>query len=311
MLSRVADSLYWMSRYMERADSILRMLKINYASSQDNNEEFSWQPVLLIFGHLEQEKVAAMSQNSRQVLQYMVLDRDNPDSIFNLIKQARENARGVQDNITTELWQCLNEFYHIVQEERLKYLLRQEDPVTVLDALIKECMLYFGVSDITMFRGEGLCFMNVGKFMERAVQSADILDVKLSNLSYDLDKPTDTTYWKYLLMSISGYSLYLKRYRSGFEARNIIDQVLFNVDFPRSVLYSLNQLQRNFQRLPNDENTEGFSKVDFMIGRLRSKLQYSDVQSVSHSGLHHYLKSITTDISNIGETLNHYYFAYS
>lgn len=311
MLSRVADSLYWMSRYMERADSILRMLKINYASSQDNNEEFSWQPVLLIFGHLEQEQVAAMSQNSRQVLQYMVLDRDNPDSIFNLIKQARENARGVQDNITTELWQCLNEFYHIVQEDRLKYLLRQEDPVTVLDALIKECMLYFGVSDITMFRGEGLCFMNVGKFMERAVQSADILDVKLSNLSYDLDKPTDTTYWKYLLMSISGYSLYLKRYRSGFEARNIIDQVLFNVDFPRSVLYSLNQLQRNFQRLPNDENTEGFSKVDFMIGRLRSKLQYSDVQSVSHSGLHHYLKSITTDISNIGETLNHYYFAYS
>lgn len=311
MLSRVADSLYWMARYMERADSILRMLKINYASSQDNNEEFSWQPVLRIFGHLEQEQVAAMSQNSRQVLQYMVLDRENPNSIFCLIKQARENARGVQDNITTELWQCLNEFYHIVHEERLRYLLRQEDPVTVIDALIKECMLYFGVSDITMFRGEGLCFMNVGKFMERAIQSADILDVKLSNLSYDLDKPTDTTYWKYLLMSISGYSLYLKRYRSGFEARNIIDQVLFNVDFPRSVLYSLNQLQRNFQRLPNDQNTEGFSKVDFMIGRLRSRLQYSDVQSVSHSGLHHYLTSITTDISNIGGTLNHYYFAYS
>jgi uncharacterized alpha-E superfamily protein len=311
MLSRVADSLYWMARYMERADSILRMLKINYASSQDNNEEFSWQPVLRIFGHLEQEQVAAMSQNSRQVLQYMVLDRENPNSIFNLIKQARENARGVQDNITTELWQCLNEFYHIVQEERLRYLLRHEDPVTVIDALIKECMLYFGVSDITMFRGEGLCFMNVGKFMERAIQSSDILDVKLSNLSYDLDKPTDTTYWKYLLMSISGYSLYLKRYRSGFEARNIIDQVLFNVDFPRSVLYSLNQLQRNFQRLPNDQNTEGFSKVDFMIGRLRSRLQYSDVQSVSHSGLHHYLKSITTDISSIGGTLNHYYFAYS
>jgi uncharacterized alpha-E superfamily protein len=311
MLSRVADSLYWMARYMERADSILRMLKINYASSQDNNEEFSWQPVLRIFGHLEQEQVAALSQNSRQVLQYMVLDRENPNSIFNLIKQARENARGVQDNITTELWQCLNEFYHIVQEERLRYLLRQEDPVTVIDALIKECMLYFGVSDITMFRGEGLCFMNVGKFMERAIQSSDILDVKLSNLSYDLDKPTDTTYWKYLLMSISGYSLYLKRYRSGFEARNIIDQVLFNVDFPRSVLYSLNQLQRNFQRLPNDQNTEGFSKVDFMIGRLRSRLQYSDVQSVSHSGLHHYLKSITTDISSIGGTLNHYYFAYS
>ena len=311
MLSRVADSLYWMSRYMERADSILRMLKINYASSQDNNEEFSWEPVLRIFGHLDQERAAEMEQNSRLVLHYMVLDRENPDSVFNMIRQARENARGVQDNLTTEVWQCLNEFYHVVHDERLKYLLRHEDPVTVLDALIKECMLYFGVSDITMFRGEGLCFMNVGKYMERAIQSADILDIKLGNLSYDLDKPTDTTYWKYLLMSISGYSLYLKRYRSGFEARNIIDQVLFNVDFPRSVLYSLNQLHRYFQRLESDQNTEGFSKVNFMIGKLRSILQYSDVQSVSHSGLHPYLTSITADISSIGSMLNHYYFAYS
>jgi len=311
MLSRVADSLYWMSRYMERADSILRMLKINYASSQDNNEEFSWEPVLRIFGHLDQERAVEMEHNSRRVLQYMMLDRENPDSVFNMIRQARENARGVQDNITTEVWQCLNEFYHVVHDERLKYLLLHEDPVTVLDALIKECMLYFGISDSTMFRGEGLCFMNVGKYMERAIQSADILDIKLSNLSYDLDKPTETTYWKYLLMSISGYSLYLKRYRSGFEARNIIDQVLFNADFPRSVLYSLNQLQRYFQRLETDQNTEGFSKVNFMIGKLRSKLQYSDVQSVSHSGLHPYLTSITTDISGIGSMLNNYYFAYS
>ncbi len=263
MLSRVADSLYWMSRYMERADSILRMLKINYASSQDNNEEFSWQPVLRIFGSMDQEHAEKIGESSRKVLQYMVLDRNNPNSVFTMVTKARENARGVQDNITTEVWQCLNEFYHVVHEERLKYLIRQEDPVTVLDALIKQCMLYVGVSDITMFRGEGLCFMNVGKYMERAIQSADILDVKLSNLAYDLDKPTDTTYWKYLLMSISGYSLYLKRYRSGFEARNIIDQVLFNMDFPRSVLYSLNQLQRYFQRLQSDQNTEGFFQSRF------------------------------------------------
>ena len=311
MLSRVADSLYWMSRYMERTDSILRMLKINYASSQDNNEEFSWQPVLRIFGNIEQAHADEIAPSSRKVIEYMVLDRENPNSVFNMVTKARENARGVQDNITTEVWQCLNEFYHHMHEDRLKHLLQREEPITVLDALIKEGMLYFGVSDNTMFRGEGLCFMNVGKYMERAVQTADLLDVKLSNLEYDLDKPTDTTYWKYLLMSISGYSLYLKRYRSGFEARNIIDQVLFNVDFPRSVLYSLNQLQRYFQRMQSDQNTEGFSKVDFMIGKLRSKLQYSDVQSVSHTGLHHYLKSITSDISSIGSTLNHYYFAYS
>jgi uncharacterized alpha-E superfamily protein len=311
MLSRVADSLYWMSRYMERTDSILRMLKINYASSQDNNDEFSWQPVLRIYGGLEKESTDKVELTGRTVIEHMVLECENPNSVFNMVTKARENARSVQDNITTEVWQCLNGFYHVIHEDRLKFQILYEDPITVLDALIRECMLYFGVSDSTMFRGEGLCFMNVGKYMERAIQTADILDVKLNNLAYDLDRPTDTTYWKYLLLSISGYSLYLKRYRSGFEARNIIDQVLFNVDFPRSVLYSLNQLHRNFQRLQTDQNTEGFSRIDFMIGKLRSKLQYSDVQSVSHTGLHHYLTAINTDISNIGNTLNHYYFAYS
>jgi len=289
----------------------LRMLKINYASSQDSPEEFSWLPVLRIFGSLEEEDISKLEDNSRKVLQYMVLDRENPNSVFNMVTLARENARGVQDHITVELWKCLNEFYHIVRGDRLIYALQHGDPITVLDTLIKECMLYFGVTDITMFRGEGLCFMNVGKFMERAIQSAEILDVKLSNLSYDLDKPTDTAYWKYLLMSISGYSLYLKKYQSGFEARNIIDQVLFNVDFPRSVLYSLNHLDRHFERLRSDKNTEGFSKVQFSIGKLRSKVQYSNVQSVSNIGLHDYLTEITADIDDIGTTLSQYYFANS
>jgi uncharacterized alpha-E superfamily protein len=311
MLSRVADSLYWMSRYMERTDSVLRMLKINYASSQDNAQEFSWNPVLRIFTGLTETEIERMDENSRKVLQYMIMDRENPNSVVNMVTLARENARGVQDHITVELWKCLNEFYHVVRGDRLVYAIQHGDPITVLDSLIKECMLYFGTTDITMFRGEGLCFMNVGKFMERAIQSAEILDIKLSNVEYDVDKPTDTAYWKYLLMSISGYSLYLKRYQSGFEARNIIDQVLFNSEFPRSVIYSLNQLERNFERLRSEKNMEGFTKGQFMIGKLRSKVQYSDVQTVSNMGLHDYLNEIMTDIDAIGVTLNQYFFAYS
>lgn len=311
MLSRVADSLYWMSRYMERTDSILRTLIINHLSSQDNLEEFTWRPVLHIFTNLEDEEIAKIERNGRAVLQYMVLGRDNPNSVFNMVTQSRENARAVQDNITKELWQSLNEFYHIMRDPRLKFALQVEDPVSVLDSLIKQCMLYYGVTDITMFRGEGLCFMNIGKYLERAIQSADILDVKFNDLSYDLNKTTDTTYWKYFLMSVSGYVLYLKRYRSGFEARNVVDQVLFNIDFPRSILYSVNQLHRYFGRLRSDQNMEGYSRIDFLIGKLRSKLQYSDVQSVSNIGLHHYLTEITADIQIIGSTLNQYYFAYS
>mgnify|MGYP005811142307 CR=1 FL=1 len=311
MLSRVADSLYWMARYMERADSVLRMLKINYNSSQDDPQDFTWRPVLNLFTGLEDREIDRLEDDSRKVLQFMIVDRVNQNSIYNMVTLARENARSVQDHITVELWKCLNEFYHVVRGDRLVYAIQHGDPITVLDTLIKECMLYFGTTDITMFRGEGLQFMNLGKFMERAIQSAEILDLKLSHPSGEDDKPTDTTYWKYLLMSISGYSLYLKRYQSGFEARNIVDQVLFNPDFPRSVLYSLNQLERNFERLRSEKNLEGFQKVQFMIGKLRSKVQYSSVDNVYNIGLHNYLKEIITEIDDIGVALNQHFFAYS
>src|SRR5882762_11608127 len=143
MLSRVADSLFWMSRYIERTDGILRMLKINYASSQDNPGEFGWGPVLNTFSFLDQPKVAQIEMDSRSVLQFMVIDKDNPNSIVNMVTRSRENARSVQDHITKEVWQCLNEFYHLVRDERLSWSLKNEDPITVLDALIRQAMLYY------------------------------------------------------------------------------------------------------------------------------------------------------------------------
>src|ERR1700741_1788558 len=207
MLSRVADSLYWMGRYIERTDGILRMLKINYSSSQDDVHEFSWKPVLRTFTYLKEEEANTMAQDSRTVLQFMVTDKENPNSVVNIVTHARENARSVQDHITKELWQCLNDYYHSIRDEQLNQLLNREDPVTILDILIRHGLLYYGITDITMARGEGYAFINIGKFLERGVQSADILDIKFSDLQYDLTR-TDTTYWKSLLLSISGYELY-------------------------------------------------------------------------------------------------------
>jgi uncharacterized alpha-E superfamily protein len=311
MLSRVADSLFWMSRYMERTDSILRILKINHQWSQDNPEEFTWGPILRSFTTLEGSDMKTMERNGRQVLSYMICDRDNDNSIFNMVSRSRENARGVQDNITKELWQSLNEFYHRIRDPQLESSIKSEDPVTTIDWLNRQCMVYFGVSDLTMFRGDGLSFMNLGKFLERAVQTAKVLDVRFSDLSLDMDKPTEGTYLKHLLMSLSGYALYLKTYRSGFEARNVVDQALFNNDFPRSILYSLNHLQRYFDRLKTDRGSSSYGKVNFMIGKVRSKVQYSDVEMVAEAGLHNYLSELTDDISEIGVALDKHYFANS
>ena len=242
MLSRVADSLYWMSRYMERSDNILRMLKINYAASQDDVQEFSWLPILKIFTFLNDDQAKAMEYNTREVLKFITIGKDNTNSVLNIVTAARENGRSVQDHITKEMWQCLNDFYHTMRDWRLEEWLQKEDPVTVLDNLLKNGLLYYGTTDVTMARGESNAFINIGKFLERAVQSADILDVKFSNLKNDGDKIADTTYWKYLLMSISGYELYLKTYRSGFEAKNVVEQVILNDNFPRSIIFAVNGL---------------------------------------------------------------------
>ncbi|MBC7933844.1 MAG: alpha-E domain-containing protein [Rhizobacter sp.] len=310
MLSRVADSLYWMSRYMERADGILRMLKINYASSQDDIQEFSWKPALKIFNFLSDEKADDLAQNSRAVLQYLVTDKENSNSVLNIVTQARENGRSVQDHITKEMWQCLNDFYHAVRSDKLIAFLQREDPITVLDSLIKHGVLYFGTTDVTMSRGEGNAFINIGKYLERAVQTADILDIKFSNLQYEPDTPADTTYWKYMLMSISGYELYLKTYRSGFNATNVMEQVLLNETFPRSVLYSVNHLHHYFERLKNDKNMVAYNQVDFMIGKIKSRVKFSTSQSILQEGLHHFLTDTKSSLYQIATAFSHNYFSH-
>lgn len=311
MLSRVAASFYWLSRYIERSDGILRMLKINYASSQDSVVGFSWEPVIRIFSGPDEELMDRLNNDSRAVLKYMVIDKENDNSILNIITLARENARSVQEHIPKDLWQCLNEYYHAVREPRIAAGLKKEDPIGVLDILIKQVMLYYGTAEITMERGQGRSFMNIGKYLERAIQSIDILDVKYGPLNANPNLLHDITYWKHLLMSIGGYELYQKTYRDGLEAQNVLEQVILNNDFPRSVIYSVNNIQRYFDRLKNNSNVNDYREISFHIGRLQSSIKYSSVKSISQEGLHEYLIRVKDDLYQIGNQLNEYYFANS
>jgi uncharacterized alpha-E superfamily protein len=303
MLSRVAESLYWISRYIERTDGMLRMLKINYASSQDAITEFSWSPVIRIFCGPDNEAAAELEFKSRAVLQYMVTDKNNPNSIINMITQVRENARSVQDHITKDVWQCLNEYYHTVKDPKLDRMLKKDDPISVLDILIKQGMLFYGTTEITMARNEGSSFMRVGKYLERSIQSVNILDVKFGSVDHNPDLLTNTNYWKHLLLSIGGYELYLKTYKQGFEAENVLAQVVLNNEFPRSVIYSLNQLMRYFERLKADGHINP-GNLAFLIGRLQSKVKYSSINGLKQGDLHLYLAEIKAELYGIGNAFN-------
>lgn len=309
MLSRVAASFYWLSRYIERSDGILRMLKINYASSQDTIQGFTWQPVIGIFTGWDQALMNKLQNDSRAVIKYMVTDKENANSIITIITLARENARSVQEHISTDLWQCLNEYYHCVKDINLTSRFAKEDPISVLDVLIKQVMLYYGTAEVTMERGPGRSFMNIGKYLERAIQSIDILDVKFFSINDNPDLLTDTTYWKHLLLSLGGYELYLKTYRNGFEAQNVLEQVILNNDFPRSVIYSVNNIQRYFDRLKNDSSVSAHQEISFYIGKLQSYIKYSSVKSIGENGLHQVLTQIKNELYQIGTLMNERYFA--
>jgi len=311
MLSRVAASFYWLSRYIERSDGMLRMLKINYASSQDTVQEFTWDPVIRIYADLDDDASTSLENDSRAVLKYLVTGKTNSNSVLNIITLARENARGVQEHITKDLWQCLNEYYHIIKDPKLEKALHKDDPIGVLDTLIREVMLYYGTVEISMERGEGRSFMNIGKYLERAIQSVDLLDTKFGSLDENPDLLTDTTYWKHLLLSLGGYELYLKTYREGFEAANVLEQVALNNDFPRSVIYSVNNIQRYFERLKNESNLNDFRELSFRIGRLQSRIKYSSVNSIREEGLHNFLSQVRGELYGIANKLNEYYFAHS
>ena len=311
MLSRVASSLYWLSRYVERSDGILRMLKINYASSQDTIQEFTWNPVIRIFSGANEEDISAIRNDSRSVIEYLLFNRDNPNSIINMITLARENARSVQEHIAKDLWQCLNEYYHTVKDPKLLWYVQKDDPITALDILTRQVMLYYGTADSTMERGEIRSFMSIGKYLERSIQSIDILDIKFSSINNDPDLLTDTSYWKHLLLSLGGFELYLKSYREGFTAENILELVILNSDFPRSAIYSVNNIQRYFERLKSDKNIDNYTNLSFNIGRLNSTVKYSSVYTMKEEGLHNYLLKIRNGLYGIGNLLDEYYFAKS
>jgi uncharacterized alpha-E superfamily protein len=311
MLSRVAASFYWLSRYIERSDGIIRMLKINYATSQDAVDEFTWEPMLKLFSASEPKLIADMQSNSRAVLKYMVTDRYNQNSILNMVTFARENARSIQEHITRDLWQCLNEYYHVIKSPGFELKLQKDDPIGVLDILLKQIMVYYGTAEITMERGEGRSFMNIGKLVERSLQSIDILNIKFGAFDENPNLLTDTTYLKHLLLVLGGYELYLKTFREGIEPEYILEMMILNSDFPRSVLYSVNNIQRYFERLKTDSNASDYREMSFQIGRLQSSLQYSSVQSIMETGLAEYLKQVKDQLYSVGNSLNEHYFANS
>lgn len=311
MLSRIAESLFWMNRYVERAEGMMRMLRINFMTSLDKNESetYNWSTVLQIFTDLDEEGIEKIKDDTNATLLYIITDKTNHNSVRSIITKARENARGVQDHITKEVWESINEYYQKINSSRIEQLIESGDQLYIISSLIDESLFFYGVAEVTMPRGEGWNFMNMGKFIERATQTSDILDIKFSDIEYDLNNPMDIPYWKNLLLSVSGYEYYMKNYHTGLQTQNVIDMIIMNTNFPRSILYSVKKISHIMEKIGH-EKSEADAHLEKIIGRLRSKIEYSDIESISKIGLHQYLEEIINDVFNFSNHLSKVYFAY-
>ena len=305
MLSRVANNLIWLDRYMERGSGILNLLKVNFYANQDSPELFSWTPIIKNFSSSDS---GFYTEDAIECIDYMVFNTDNSNSILNIVTKARENARSVQEHISRELWLCINNYYLYLTNKDLPKKLREEDPVQFLEDLRKYHLIYNGTSDVTQERGASYYFMNVGKFLERVIQISDFTAIKLVEIGKTSDSLEQSFYWKNLLLSIGGYQLYLKKHKSSFNEDHVIRMVFQDKLFPRSVYYCINKLSRHINQLIESDELEK-NNIEFLLGKLESTIKYTTIENINKQGLDNFINDIKSDIRNISFNINAVYFS--
>ena len=313
MLSRIADSMYWMSRYQERAGETARLMEINLLylleAEEDMSEEDKWLPFLKIssseelFTSLYGEDAAV---NAPRVLQFISGERGNSNSIRSCVRLFRENARVARDRISKEMWEMVNELWMSIND-RLKSPLTPEKARPFFVLLRNEISRFDGITANTMMRGESYSFYELGEFMERADMTARILDVKYHIILPDLalvGSALDYYQWAALLKSLSGFEAFRRKYHAGFRALDVVEFVIFERDFPRSIFFSVEMMGKALETigLANKDRTAG------AYAALRSLLTETTAELVFTSGLHEFIEELLARLGNLHAALAEEFF---
>jgi uncharacterized alpha-E superfamily protein len=274
-------------------------------------ENLTWRPLLEIFTNSTEEEIESLENNTNEVLKKVILDVDNTNSLKTLINRARENARGVQDHITKEVWENVNQMYHMVNNPTIAAQLLSEDSMEVIDLLTKQSVLYAGVTDITMPRGIGWNFMNLGKYIERCLETLEITDREFKTINYDMADQQDILYWRVLLLSISGYELHLKTYRDSNGNKSVLQQAIMNANFTRSVIYSLTRIHRYLEDLVKGNESAENQALIRCFGRLYSHVKFIDFDTLDTVILQEFLEKVKTELLDFSWRFGQSFFSYS
>jgi len=307
MLSRTADHLYWMARYTERAENTARMLDVNYQTSllpqSAEVAQVGWQGLLAIseltypyrdlYGEVEPSKV----------MEFMVKVESNPSSIISCLRAARENARAVRGALTTEVWETQNQTW-LEMMQKLSSGEFEHDPGQFFEWVKYRSHLSRGVTVGTMQIDESLRFMRLGTFLERADNTARLVDVKFNAQQNEFfgssgsakEQDNDFYHWSAVLRSVSGFEIYRKVYRDVITPERVAELLILRSDMPRSLRACMNEVVSNLEVLANDHSAQTSRRA----GKLKSELQYGVITEILANGLHAFLTQFLDRVNDLG-----------
>ena len=310
MLSRVADSLYWINRYLERAENISRFLEVSEAMALDcpPGSAEPWLPLVDACGDRQRFDEAYPVGSPRDVVSFLLLDRDNPNSIVSCIASARENARQIRDVITTEMWEQLNDLYWSVQDGEALW---QEPDQEQLRNIRRGCQLFYGTTDVTLSRDQAWLFSQLGRLIERADKTSRILDVKYFLL---LPAPTevggvlDELQWISLLRSAGAYQMYRQSMQQAIAPASVARFLLLDPIFPRSVRFCLQQINDTLQQIQLNPQSGPPDDLECLRGQVLAKWSYVRIDVLIERGLHEAIDQLQTDLNQLHQLIHNRYF---
>jgi len=304
VLSRMASSLYWMSRYLERAGNTARLLEINLLyllEAEDSMPEAAqWLPLLSISGSEEafEKCYDGAPITAQRAVRFMTGEPNNPNAIRSCLRLARENARVVRDRISSEMWEAINDLWLRVDRQLARLPAPERSPGLCAEVR-SGVALYHGITVSTMMRGEAFGLYLLGSFVERADMTARILDVKyhllLPHISM-VGSPLDYYQWGALLKTLSGFEAYRRQYQAGMRPVDVAEFVLFSADYPRSLRFAVDRLEQALEKcVPGD--TESASAQ--AVRALREHLCSLHADEVVRSGLHEFLEEFLGRVATL------------
>jgi uncharacterized alpha-E superfamily protein len=310
MLSRVADHLYWMSRYLERAEHTARLIDVHLNLILEQSNGVADQRRGLLLASLSQPLPEGGIPDDYRLAEMLTFDRENPSSIVSSILAARENARQVREQISSEMWQQLNQLFLAVNAARMSTVWANQ-PHEFYQSVKMGSHLFQGITDATISHGQGWHFVQLGRFLERALVTAQLLDIELGWLGRQQYVGVQVQLVLIgLLKSCTAFEAYTKVYSADLRLRQVAEFLLLDTNFPRSVSFAVRRVQNALDGIATATESHKGARVHRLAGRLCAMLDYSQIDEIMATGLSPYLQNLREQCIQLHEAIYQAFITY-